>query len=60
MARPDPITVALERELLETLIKGYKVIADKLAQPRDDTTIPFIEGVVSTALIVAGEQKGGG
>lgn len=60
MAKPDLITVALERELLETLIKGYRVIADKLAQPHDETTIPFIDGVVSTALIVAGEKKGGG
>ncbi len=58
MPKPDPIAVALDRELLATLIKGYRLIAAKLAQPHDETTIPFIEGVITTALLAAGENGG--
>ncbi len=58
MPKPDPIAIALDRELLATLIKGYKAIAAKLAQPHDETTIAFIEGVTTTALLAAGENGG--
>lgn len=64
MPKPDPTAVALDRELLATLIKGYKAIAAKLAQPHDETTIAFIEilafvnGVTTVALVSAGENGG--
>ena len=58
MPKPDPIAIALDRELLATLIRGYKLIAAKLAQPHDETTIAFIKGVTIGALLAAGENGG--
>ncbi len=58
MPKPDPIAIALDRELLATLINGYKLIAAKLAQPHDETTLAFIEGVTTVALVVAGVKGG--